>query len=231
MNCGRGPARPADRNVVPEGEAAEDPVRAAGQELAAEAARFAALGWMRGTSGNLSVVLGQAPLRLAVTSSGLDKGELSASDVVVVDEAGRAVALGEQAGGPGEQAGGRRPSAEAALHARIAALTGAGAVVHVHTVASVAAGWRWPGGVELENLEMLKGIEMPAEGTKVIVPVIANSQDMQELGGRFEQARQPGVPAVVIAGHGLYAWGADLLAARHHTEVIEWLLEYALATA
>lgn len=224
MSCGRGPAGRADRNVVPDGESPEDPVRAAGQGLAAEAARFAALGWMRGTSGNLSVVLCQVPLRLAVTSSGLDKGELSAADVVVVNGAGRAVGLGEQDGA-------RRPSAEAALHARIAALTGAGAVVHVHTVASVAAGRRWPGGVELENLEMLKGIEMPAEGTRAIVPVIANSQDMQELGGRFEQARQPGVPAVVVAGHGLYAWGADLLAARHHTEVIEWLLEYTLATA
>jgi ribulose-5-phosphate 4-epimerase/fuculose-1-phosphate aldolase len=33
-----------------------------------------------------------------------------------------------------------RPSAEAAVHARIAAMTGAGAVMHVHTVASVAAG-------------------------------------------------------------------------------------------
>ena len=217
---------------MPDGESSEDPVRAAGQGLAAEAARFAALGWMRGTSGNLSVVLCQVPLRLAVTSSGLDKGELSAADVVVVDAAGRAVGLGEQDGvGLGEQDGARRPSAEAALHARIAALTGAGAVVHVHTVASVAAGRRWPGGVELENLEMLKGIEMPAEGTTVIVPVIANSQDMQELGSRFEQARQPGVPAVVVAGHGLYAWGADLLAARHHTEVIEWLLEYTLAIA
>jgi methylthioribulose-1-phosphate dehydratase len=210
-------------------------VRAAGRELAAEAARFAALGWMRGTSGNLSVVLSRVPLRLAVTSSGLDKGELSEADVVVVDEAGHAAGLGERDGawhtGTGERDAAGRPSAEAALHARIAALTGAGAVVHVHTVASVAAGRRWPAGVALENLEMLKGIGVPAEGTRVIVPVVANSQDMHELGGRLERARQPGVPAVVVAGHGLYAWGADLLAARHHTEVIEWLLEYALATA
>ncbi|HRD99768.1 MAG TPA: hypothetical protein PLV68_00635, partial [Ilumatobacteraceae bacterium] len=40
---------------------------AAGGHLAAEAARFAALGWMRGTSGNLSTVLQRDPLHLAIT--------------------------------------------------------------------------------------------------------------------------------------------------------------------
>jgi methylthioribulose-1-phosphate dehydratase len=202
---------------------ADDNVSAAGKALATEAARFAAMGWMRGTSGNLSVVLARVPLRLAVTSSGLDKGELSDRDVVVVDETG-------QAAGRERGDGARRPSAEAALHARIVTATGAGAVVHVHTVASVVAGQHWPDGLALGHLEMLKGIGLPAEGTTAVVPVIANSQDMGELGDRFERARQPGVPGVVIAGHGLYAWGADLLAARHHTEVIQWLLEYALAS-
>src|SRR3954468_14767078 len=55
-------------------------LEAAGRALAAEAARFAAMGWMRGTSGNLSVVLDRDPLRLAVTVSGLDKGELTSAD-------------------------------------------------------------------------------------------------------------------------------------------------------
>ena len=61
-------------------------VEQAGAALAAESARMAGLGWMRGTSGNLSVVLTRDPLRLAVTVSGLDKGELTSADVVVVDE-------------------------------------------------------------------------------------------------------------------------------------------------
>jgi methylthioribulose-1-phosphate dehydratase len=33
----------------------------------------------------------------------------------------------------------------------------------------------------------------------------------------------------VVAGHGLYAWGADPLRTRHHTEIVQWLLEYVLA--
>ncbi|NUT29723.1 MAG: methylthioribulose 1-phosphate dehydratase [Streptomyces sp.] len=184
--------------------------------LAAESARFAAFGWMRGTSGNLSVVLARDPLRLAVTASGHDKGELTPSDVVLVDEQGAAV-------------NGGRPSAEAELHARVAALTGAGAVVHVHTVASVAMGRREPGGIVFRDLEMLKGVGQPAHDVEVTLPVIANSQDMKVLGDRLEAARDPRMPAVVVAGHGLYVWGETPRQARHHTEVVEWLLELELA--
>jgi methylthioribulose-1-phosphate dehydratase len=191
-----------------------------GAALAAEAARFASFGWMRGTSGNLSMVVSRDPLRLAVTASGRDKGALTPADIVVVDAAGRAVGDAPA-----------RPSAESALHARVAGVTGAGAVVHVHTVAAVVAGRRWPHGVELSDLEMLKGIGVAAAGERVQVPVIGNSQDMTELGDRFAAAREPRVPAVVVADHGLYAWGGDLLQARHHTEVVQWLLEVAIALA
>ncbi|GHE06748.1 methylthioribulose 1-phosphate dehydratase [Streptomyces alanosinicus] len=187
----------------------------AGAVLAAESVRFASFGWMRGTSGNLSVVLSRDPLRLAVTASGHDKGELTAADVVLVDGQGTAV-------------NGGRPSAEAELHARVAALTGAGAVVHVHTVASVAMGHRQPGGIVFKDLEMLKGVGQPAHDVEVTLPVIGNSQDMKVLGDRLEAARDPRMPAVVVAGHGLYAWGADPRQARHHTEVVEWLLELEL---
>ncbi|MGH4030732.1 methylthioribulose 1-phosphate dehydratase [Actinomycetota bacterium Odt1-20B] len=188
----------------------------AGAVLAAEAARFASFGWMRGTSGNLSVVVSRDPLRLAVTASGRDKGELTPQDVVLVDAEGAALGAG-------------RPSAEAALHARVAALTGAGAVVHVHTVASVAMGVRKPGGIAFSGVEMLKGLGHPTHEVSVTLPVIANSQDMVELGDRLEAAREKGMPAVVVAGHGLYVWGAEPQEARHRTEVVEWLLELELA--
>lgn len=187
--------------------------------LASEAARFASLGWMRGTSGNLSAVLSRDPLRLAVTASGLDKGTLSAADITVVDSVGSPV--------PGRPGSPRAtPSAEAALHARAAQLTGADAVVHVHTIAAVVAGRRWPAGVELADLEMLKGIGLPAAGETVLLPVMANSQDMTELGRQLEQVWNPRVPGVLVADHGLYAWGASLLNARHHTEILEWILEF-----
>ncbi len=189
---------------------------AAGAALAAEAARLAALGWMRGTAGNLSLVLARDPLRLAVTASGIDKGALTAADVVLVDARGAAV----------DPAAPRRPSAEAALHARLAALTGAGAVVHVHPLAAVLAADAYPNGVALEGLEMLKGIGRAAEGDRVRVPVVANSQDMTVLGDRAAAALEPGVPALLVRRHGLYTWGASLDQARYHAETVVWLLEF-----
>jgi methylthioribulose-1-phosphate dehydratase len=186
-----------------------------GSALAAEAARYAGMGWMRGTSGNLSVVLSRDPLRLVVTASGLDKGELTPSDVVEVDAAGSPVGEGV-------------PSAEAGLHARIAAVSGAGAVVHVHALAPVLAAERWPGGVALRDLEMLKGFGRAAHDDLVTIPVIANSQDMRVLGDAFELGYRADTPALIVARHGVYVWGADLRQARHRLECLEWLLRFAV---
>ncbi|MFL6126147.1 methylthioribulose 1-phosphate dehydratase [Actinophytocola sp.] len=188
-----------------------------GQDLADEAARYASMGWMRGTSGNLSVVLDRDPLRLAVTASGLDKGELTADDHVEVDAHGEPL-------GPGV------PSAEAGLHARIAAVSGAGAVVHVHALAPVLAAERWPGGVQLADLEMLKGFGRQAHGDLVTIPVIPNGQDMRVLGDAFERGYRADTPALIVARHGSYVWGADLRQARHRLECLEWLLRFILET-
>lgn len=203
-------------------------LRQAGIALSAEAARFAGLGWMRGTSGNLSVTLDRDPLRLAVTGSGLDKGELTLADLVVVDSRGERV---EGLGGSNH-----RPSAEAGLHARIAQVTGAGAVVHVHALATVVAAHHWPAGVELRDLEMLKGLGHLAHDETVVIPVIDNGQDMTVLGDAFESVYVPAteevaeVPALLVANHGMYAWGATLMEARWHAELIEWMLRFRVET-
>lgn len=186
-------------------------------ELARECARYAAMGWMRGTSGNLSVVLQRDPLRLAVTVSGVDKGEITAEDSVVIDSEGRAVDSAKV------------PSAEAALHARIARVAGAGAVVHVHALAPVVAAEHWPDGVVLKDLEMLKGFGR-YDHEEVVVPIVRNSQDMAELGDAFEKGFDPGVPALLVARHGVYVWGDDLMQARHRLECLEWLLRFKVET-
>lgn len=210
----------------------------AGSALAAEAARFAALGWMPGTAGNLSITLDRDPLRLAVTASGLDKGELTASDIVLVDGDGDWTGSGAGADdGLTESLGlARKPSAEAGLHARIARVTGAGAGIHVHALAAVRAGRAWPEGVVLHDLEMLKGIGHSAHGERVVIPVVQNHQDMRVLGDAFERVYAGRtdtvgeVPALIVADHGIYAWGADLRQARWHLELTEALLQIALAT-
>ncbi|SES11348.1 methylthioribulose-1-phosphate dehydratase [Lentzea xinjiangensis] len=186
-------------------------------ELARECARYAQMGWMRGTSGNLSVVLQRDPLRLAVTVSGVDKGEITAADSVVIDENGDAVGSDKV------------PSAEAGLHARIARVAGAGAVVHVHALAPVVAAEHWPNGVVLQDLEMLKGFGRQ-DHEEVVIPVVRNSQDMAELGDAFEKGFDPRTPALLVARHGVYVWGADLVQARHRLECLEWLLRFKVET-
>ncbi|RKT52879.1 methylthioribulose 1-phosphate dehydratase [Saccharothrix australiensis] len=188
-----------------------------GEALAAECARYTAMGWMRGTSGNLSVVVDRDPLRLVVTVSGRDKGELTADDVVLVDAEGRT------------DDPVRVPSAEAGLHGRIAAVAGAGAVVHVHALAPVVAAEHWPGGVELRDLEMLKGFGRRADDV-VVVPVVPNDQDMRVLGDAFEAGYRADVPALIVARHGVYVWGEDLYQARHRLECLEWLLRFKVET-
>jgi len=199
-----------------------DTAVAAGARMADTARLLAAHGWMRATSGNLSEVVAADPLRVTVTASGLDKAELTPDSIVVVDGTGRPV--------PVEGLPPLKPSAEAALHAHIAAATGAGAVVHVHALAAVVAGRRWPKGVRVQGLEMQKALGRAADDD-LLVPVIANSQDMTELADRFDDTYDPAMPGVVVADHGLYVWGQDLVQARHRTESLEWLLSFQVQTA
>lgn len=198
----------------------------AGRILSEEAKRFAARGWMLGTAGNLSVQVSEDPIRFYITASGKDKGELGLDDV----------ALAGPDGGPLEEPGrpnAPKPSAEAGLHARVYRLTGAGAIFHVHTVSAVAAAARnrAQGYVKVSGLEMLKGIGREAENDEVRVPIIDNHQDMTVLGDRLEKALSARTPGVLVASHGLYAWGKDPMQARHHIEIFEWLFQYLASGA
>lgn len=183
-------------------------------DLARASRRLYALGWMRGTSGNVSVRDGA---EILVTASGIDKSAVEASDAVLIDAQG--AALPDQS---------RRPSAEASVHAVVITELGADAVVHVHSLAAVEAAARWPDGVPLVDVEQLKGIGRGAHGDAVVVPVVANSQDMADLSARILAASDPGVPGVIVAEHGLYAWGASLGEAIDRTESFDWLFEHAL---
>ena len=82
------------------------------------------------------------------------------------------------------------------------------------------------GYLRLSDLEMLKGLEgIHSHTTPIAIPILANSQDMRHL----SQAALPHLASapygILIAGHGLYAWGDSLLQARRHLEILEFLLE------
>ncbi len=179
---------------------------------------FHARGWVLGTSGNFSAVISREPLRLAITSTGLDKGSLRPSQFLEMDEAANVVR------------GDGRPSAEALLHLAIVRGVAAGAVLHTHSVWStvLSGSHASQGGIALEGYEMLKGLEgVRTHKHREWLPILENSQDMIELGERasITLRESPGIHGFLLREHGLYTWGAGLQEAKRHVEILEFLME------
>jgi len=182
-------------------------------ELADEARRLAGLGLMACTGGNLSVRLPGNPEQIAVSASGLDKGRMGPGDFILVDANGRPI--------PPDT---RKPSDETALHLAVYGATGAHAVCHGHPLHAVALSLDAGDAIEVSGIEMQKAFAGTTTHQCVRrMPVIDNSQDMAELSARAIAARNPEVPAVIVRGHGVYAWGRTIAEAGRHLETVEWL--------
>ena len=186
------------------------------QELVDVMADVHRRGWCDGTGGNFSCLISREPLQLLMAPSGVHKGNVSADELIVVD--GNAAVI----------EGTGKASAETLLHLKIVRSCGAGAVLHSHSQAgTLLSQWALPrGGLKLQDLEMLKGLAgVSTHQSSVSVPVLANDQDLR----RLSEAAQPHLAVaphgLLIAGHGLYAWGEDLFSARRHLEILEFLLE------
>jgi methylthioribulose-1-phosphate dehydratase len=189
----------------------------------AEAGRFlASQGWAPATSGNYSARLDEGTV--AITVSGRDKGQLTVDDIMVVDGAGQPLSPGQ------------RSSAETLLHTTLyQAYPEVGAVLHTHSIDCVSLS-RWLLGrgqdtLVLTNYELLKALPgITTHDVEVAIPIVANSQDMvalsQEVLARLRQVNAP--VGYLIAGHGLYSWGATVPQARMATEALEVLVSCAL---
>ncbi|MCI0487041.1 MAG: methylthioribulose 1-phosphate dehydratase [Blastocatellia bacterium] len=175
-------------------------------------------GWVLGTSGNFSAVLGREPLRLAITASGVDKGALTTADILEIDSEGSVT------GGAGQ------PSAETSLHLRIARIAGANAVLHTHSIwsAIISESHAGDGGVGIEGYEMLKGLEgVRTHEHREWLPIIENSQNYAALARTVEETLEqyPDSHGLLLRRHGLYTWGRNLAEAKRHVEILEFLLE------
>lgn len=190
---------------------------AAAQDLAVTAAEFHRLGWMWGTSGNLSERLNADPLVFLVTASGRPKGALHERDMLLVGAGGVALETWEG-----------RPSAEMPVHERIYRCFDAGAVCHVHTVMGsvISEAYGDQGGLTLHGLEMLKGLGHATPDVTLTIPIVDNHADANVIADNLERGARPGVPGVLIRNHGLYAWGQTPIEARAHVEVFEFLFSY-----
>ena len=177
--------------------------------------------WCDGTGGNFSVVVQKTPIMLLMAPSGVDKGCLKPEQLIVVGEDQQLI------DGIG------KPSAETALHIKIVDQTGAGAVLHTHSIpATVLSRYHLTSGsIPLQDWEMLKGLQgVNRHDAQIEVPVVANSQNMDELKERFHPKLEQAPYGILVAGHGLYAWGDDLQEAQRHLEILEFLIEVQLQT-
>ena len=186
--------------------------------MAEIAGGFYARGWVLGTSGNFSAVVARKPLRLAITSTGLDKGSLRPEQFLEMDETANVIR------------GNGRPSAEALLHLAIVRSVDAGAVLHTHSVwSTVLSGTHARhGGIALEGYEMLKGLAgVATHKHREWLPILENTQDMVELAGRVSRTlgQTPGIHGFLLQEHGLYTWGESLAEAKRHVEILEFLME------
>ena len=178
-------------------------------------------GWCDGTGGTFSCVLHQEPLELLMAPSGVDKGLVAPDDLITVDGDGQLLD------------GSGKPSAETLLHLAIVKSRGAGAVLHTHSqAATLLSKMACPSGdsaswIKVSGLEMLKGLEgIRSHEEEVKIPVLANDQDLKRLSAAAQPLLPDAPQGLLIAGHGLYAWGATLDLAKRHLEILEFLLEH-----
>jgi methylthioribulose-1-phosphate dehydratase len=199
-------------------QAVTDRARELAASLAEAAKGFYQRGWALGTSGNFSAVVGLEPLRLVITSSGVDKGRLTTDQFVQVDGDGKVVA------------GAGRPSDETKLHLSIVRHRPAMAVLHTHSVWSttLSALLINDSEIAISGYEMLKGLAgVRTHKHQESLPILDNSQNMDELARELEELLhwRPDAHGFLLRGHGLYTWGGSVDEARRHVEILEFLLE------
>lgn len=173
-------------------------------------------GFVEATSGNLSVKVKDAPVRIVITATGIDKASLSPADFLIVDGSGEPV-----------DGASKKPSHETRLHVKVyAVVPGAGAVIHTHSPHAVALS-----RVVKKNAVSFRGLELAKafwgvqdiDDQALKMPVVENDKDIDKMATTALAQRKWAVPAVAFAGHGVCAWGRDPDEALRHAEAVEAL--------
>ncbi len=205
-------------------------------------------GWCDGTGGNFSCVLQRQPLLLLMAPSGVDKGAVAPEAMITVNADAQVVA------GQGKASAETllhleivaRTGAGAVLHTHSQAGTLLSQWVGGHWApnpdpalpasqprpaplqrdASAAIEAEAINYLEISGLEMLKGLAgISSHQSRIRIPVLANDQNLSRLSAAAGPLLGAAPNGLLIAGHGLYAWGLDLEQACRHLEILEFLLE------
>jgi methylthioribulose-1-phosphate dehydratase len=182
--------------------------------------------WVSGTGGGICGPADGGGLLLAPT--GVHKERVGVDDFFVVDPAdGRVLRT------PDDEM--LRPSECNSIFCLTARERGARSVVHSHALSAVLAGdlARGADHVAIRDLEMLKGIRGVTNEDVHLLPVIRNtpreSQLVDQIQRVLDDPRFDKAFAIVVADHGAYIWGDDVMEAKRHAEVYHFLFEATVA--
>ena len=175
--------------------------------------------WCEGTGGNFSVVVQRDPIHLLMAPSGINKGRVEPAQLVIVDEHQHVIE------GRGEA------SAETTLHVEIIKRLECRAVLHTHSIDATVLSDHFAeqAKIRLEGWEMLKGLKgIISHATSIDIPIVSNNQNIKELSQTVRPYLSSTLPGLLVAGHGLYAWGNSLAEAQRHVEILEFLFSVVL---
>ncbi|MFG2190939.1 class II aldolase/adducin family protein [Streptomyces sp. NPDC048639] len=181
------------------------PLNEAWADLVATARRTVADGLVVGTSGNVSVRVGDIVL---VTPTGVPYERLAAHDAVAVDLSGHQI-LGEL-----------KPTSELPMHLAVYRTTAAEAVVHTHAVHATAVSTLVP---ELPPIHYLTATLGGA--VRVAPYALYGSEELAENMLHALRDRS----ACLLQNHGTVAYGASLDEAYDRTAHLEWMCRVWLA--
>lgn len=181
---------------------------------------FASRGWFPGTSGNLSVRVGEFEsdnFQFAITASGKDKSRSTPEDFLFVDQSGQ----------PCERTN-LKPSAETLIHCEIYRMTGCGAIFHVHTVFNnIVSELFWDRkSIPVDGVELIKAFNIWDEDAQIDIPIVSNFAHIPSIVPEVTERLDPRIPGIMLRKHGIYAWGANAFEAKRHLEAFEFLFEY-----
>ncbi|WP_328839959.1 class II aldolase/adducin family protein [Streptomyces europaeiscabiei] len=178
-----------------------DDVARAWDELVATARRTVADGLVVGTSGNVSVRVGDTVL---VTPTGVPYDRLTPDDVTGVDLSGRQVL------------GTLRPTSELPMHLAIHTTTDARAVVHTHAVHATAV------STLVSELPLIHYMSAALGGPVRVAPYA--TYGTPELAENMLRALT-GRTACLLQNHGTIAYGHTLSEAYDRTTQLEWMCQ------
>lgn len=175
-------------------------------------------GWVPATSSNFSARLEDGTI--AITRSGVHKGEMDPEDIMLVDADGCPLQEG------------LRPSAETGLHTGLYQWRDdIGAVLHSHSVNATVLSQMLGSELVFRDYELQKAFDgITTHEGEMVVPIFDNDQDIARLSAEVLDylKHHPDTHGYLISGHGLYTWGRSIDDARRHVEAFEFLMECEL---